>query len=294
MFIITHRIWFFLLSALVVVSSVAALWVYGLRLSTEFTGGSLVEVTYVERPAPEGLSHALDGAGFEGYSLRQAGEHGYIVRSAALSADERAALPAIIAPGTITQVTDIGPTIGAELRRKAVWAVGLVLLCILLFIAFAFRKVSQPISSWVYGAAAIVALVHNVIITTGFFALLGHIAGAELDTLFVTAILTVLGFSVHDTIVVFDRVRENLYRNHERGRKESFAEVAGRSLAQTFTRSINTSFTVLVTLAVLYVVGPASTKFFSLTLLVGIVAGTYSSIFLATPLLVSYDHWKHR
>jgi preprotein translocase subunit SecF len=294
MFIIKHRIWFFLLSVLVVASALGALFVYGLHLSTEFTGGSLVEVTYAERPAPDTVSAALDEAGFEGYSVRQAGEHGYIVRSASLSADERAGLPALLAPGSITQVTDIGPTIGAELRRKAVWAVGLVLLCILLFIAFAFRKVSQPISSWVYGAAAIVALVHNVIITTGFFALLGHIAGAELDSLFVTAILTVLGFSVHDTIVVFDRVRENLYRNHERGRKEPFADVAGRSLAQTFTRSVNTSFTVLVTLAVLYVVGPASTKFFSLTLLVGIVAGTYSSIFLATPLLVSYDHWKHR
>jgi preprotein translocase subunit SecF len=138
---------------------------------------------------------------------------------------------------------------------------------------------------------AIIALIHNIIVTTGFFALLGHFAGAEVDTLFVTAILTVLGFSVHDTIVVFDRTRENLAINKERNRKEPFAETAGRALGQTFVRSINTSLTVLITLLVLYFIGPQATKFFALTLLVGIIAGTYSSIALATPLLVESERW---
>jgi preprotein translocase SecF subunit len=137
-----------------------------------------------------------------------------------------------------------------------------------------------------------VTLVHDIIIPVGFYAALGHFAGAQVDTLFVTAVLTVLGFSIHDTIVVFDRVRENLRVNHEKGRKEPFEEVAGRSLNQTFVRSINTSLTVLLTLLILFFFGPASTRDFALTLLVGIIAGTYSSIFLATPLLVTVEKWR--
>lgn len=167
-----------------------------------------------------------------------------------------------------------------------------MLLCILLFIAFAFRKVSKPVSSWVYGLVAIVTLIHDVIVPVGFFAALGHFTGAQVDTLFVTAILTVLGFSIHDTIVVFDRTRENLRLNQEHSRKEPFEETAGRSLNQTLVRSINTSLTVVITLLVLYVFGPESTADFALTLLVGIVAGTFSSIALATPLLVVIEKWR--
>ena len=193
---------------------------------------------------------------------------------------------------TIEQQNEIGPTIGAELRSKALLSVALVMLCILLFIAFAFRKVSKPVSSWVYGLVALVTLVHDVIIPVGFFAILGHFTGASVDTLFVTAVLTVLGFSIHDTIVVFDRTRENLRLNQEHNRKEDFADTAGRSLQQTFVRSINTSLTVVFTLLVLFFLGPASTRDFALTLLVGIIAGTYSSIFLATPLLVTIERYR--
>ena len=182
-------------------------------------------------------------------------------------------------------MNEVGPIIGLELRNKAFIALGLVLVCILLFIAFAFRHVSRPVSSWVYGLIALVTLVHDVIVPVGFYAFLGHFAGAQVDTLFVTAVLTVLGFSIHDTIVVFDRVRENLRINDEKGRHEPFDNIAGKSLNQTFIRSINTSLTVVLTLVILTVLGPASTRDFALTLLVGIIAGTYSSIFLATPLL---------
>ena len=214
-----------------------------------------------------------------------------------MTPDERQTLPQTLSIGgkfsaTIVQLSEIGPTIGAELRSKAFLSIGLVMLCILLFIAFAFRKVSRPISSWVYGGVALVTLVHDIIIPVGFFAILGHFTGAAVDTLFVTALLTVLGFSIHDTIVVFDRVRENLRLNHEKGRKEGFAETAGRALSQTITRSINTTLTVVITLLVLYLVGPASTQTFALTLLVGIIAGTYSSIFLATPLLVTIEQYR--
>ncbi len=293
MFIVTHRNIFFAVSGVLVALSLASLLIYGLKLGTDFTGGTLAEVTYPEgRPAPEALHGSLDAAGFKGYSLREAGTNDYILRAANLTTEQRSALPDILSirgtnPATVSQLTEVGPTIGLELRNKALAALALVLVCILLFIAFAFRKVSKPISSWVYGLIALVTLIFDVIIPVGFFAMLGHFHGAQVDTLFVTAILTVLGFSIHDTIVVFDRTRENLRVNDEKGRKEDFENTAGRSLRQTFVRSINTSLTVLITLLILYFIGPVSTEDFALTLLVGIIAGTYSSIFLATPLLVA-------
>ncbi|MBM3272126.1 protein translocase subunit SecF [Candidatus Kaiserbacteria bacterium] len=297
MFIVSHRNWFYAFTGLLVAASIASIAYFGLAPGTDFTGGTLIEVTYpADRPTPAALDASLHEAGIVGYSLREAGEQGYILRAGVLAEGVRADMLGIMSPAgsqaIVTQLTEVGPTIGAELRAKAWVALALVLLCILLFIAFAFRSVSRPVSSWVYGIIALVTLVHDVIVPVGFYAYLGHIAGAQIDTLFVTAVLTILGFSIHDTIVVFDRVRENLRINHDRGRKEPFAEVAGRSLGQTFVRSINTSMTVIITLAVLYVIGPASTKLFALTLLVGIAAGTFSSIFLATPLLVTWERFR--
>lgn len=294
MIIIKNRMLFFAITGAVMMASLASVAVFGLRLGTDFTGGSLVQVTYQERPAPDVLEASLTSAGFRGYSLRAANENDYILRAGTLTADQRMQLPQILSiggsyPATISQLTEVGPTVGRELRTKALMAIVLVLLCILLFIAFAFRKVSTPVSSWVYGTIALVALLHDVIVPMGFYALLGHFTGAQVDTLFVTAILTVLGFSIHDTIVVFDRTRENLRINQERHKREDFADTTGRSLEQTFVRSINTSLTVLITLLFLYILGPASTRDFALTLLVGIIAGTYSSIFLATPLLVVWE-----
>ena len=297
MFIVKNRNIFFAVTALITLVALVSLFVFGLKPSLEFTGGTLVQVAYPEeRPAPALVEEALDAAGFEGYSLREANERDYILRAANLTEIQRASIAELLSGGDkyrgeITQLTEVGPTIGKELRNKAIISLVLVLICILLFIAFAFRHVSKPISSWIYGLIALVTLLHDVIVPVGFFAFLGYLHGAQIDTLFVTAILTVLGFSIHDTIVVFDRVRENLRINHERNRKEDFAETAGRSLGQTFVRSINTSLTVLITLLILYFIGPASTRDFALTLLVGITAGTYSSIFLATPLLVAVERY---
>lgn len=298
MFIIRNRNIFFGVSALLVLASIASIAVFGLSLGADFTGGTLAQVAYEgERPAPALVREALDAAGFAGYSLREAGETDYVLRAGNLSDMQRSSLPELLSGGEayrgqITQLTEVGPTIGAELRNKAWVALLAVLLCILLFIAFAFRKVSEPISSWTYGLIALVTLAFDVMIPLGFFAFLGSVTGAQVDTLFITAILTILGYSVHDTIVVFDRTRENLRINHEKGRKEDFAEVAGRSVGQTLTRSINTSATTLVSLLALYFIGPESTRDFSLMLLVGIVAGTYSSIFFATPLLVAWEKWR--
>lgn len=297
MIIVRHRAIFFAVTGLITLAALASLAFYGLRLGTDFTGGTLVQISYDgARPNPLALTNTLNDAGFKGYSLRETGTNGYILRTQTLSNEQRGKLSAVFSyqGGTahVDQLTEVGPTIGLELRNKALIALGLVLLCILLFIAFAFRKVSQPVSSWIYGLIALVTLVHDVIIPVGFYAALGHFAGAQVDTLFVTAVLTVLGFSIHDTIVVFDRTRENLRINHERNRKEPFEETAGCSLNQTFVRSINTSLTVLITLLILFFIGPASTRDFALTLLVGIIAGTYSSIFLATPLLVTVEKWR--
>jgi preprotein translocase subunit SecF len=292
MFIIRHRVFFFALTGLIVAAALGAIAVFGLRFGIDFTGGTLVQASYASgRPDPRALHANLEAAGFSGFSVREAGTNDYILRAQNLTAAQRAELPQTLSVGSdtalITSLTEVGPTIGTELRNKAYVSIILVLIAILLFIAFAFRKVSRPVSSWVYGTIALVTLLHDVIVPTGFFALLGHFTGVQVDTLFVTAILTVLGFSVHDTIVVFDRVRENLRRNHEAGRKEDFADTAGRALNQTLVRSLNTSLTVVITLVTLWHLGPVSTKDFALTLLVGIIAGTYSSIFLATPLLVT-------
>lgn len=293
MIIIKFRTVFFVISSVIIAAAIASLLMFGLTPSIEFTGGTQIEASYAVRPPSSALASSLTTAGITGFSIHETGTSGYLVRAEPISESIRATLPSIFsvsgASSTIESVTEIGPTIGRELRNKSILAVSLVLIAILLFIAFAFRRVSRPVSSWIYGAVALVGLVTNVIVTTGFFALLGHLFGAQVDTLFVTALLTVVGFSVHDTIVVFDRVRENLKVNEAEHLHEEFALIAGKSLNQTFVRSVNTSLTVVITLLALFFVGPHSTEDFALTLLVGIVCGTYTSLALSTPLLVAIE-----
>jgi preprotein translocase subunit SecF len=299
MIIIRHRAVFFAVTGLFVAAALGSIAVFGLKLGIDFTGGTLVQVSYDGvRPDAAAVTSVLTDAGFEGFSLRETGDDGYTLRTQTITDEQRGGLAAIFSyqggAATVDQLSEIGPTIGVELRNKAILALGLVLAAILFFIAYAFRKVSEPISSWVYGLIALFTLCFDVLIPVGFFAFLGSLTGAQIDTLFVTAILTILGYSVHDTIVVFDRTRENLRLNAERNRKEPFAETAGRALNQTFVRSMNTSLTTIAVLALLFALGPATTKDFSLTLLVGIIAGTYSSIFLATPLLVAVERLRQR
>ncbi len=297
MFIVKYRNIFFGIIGAITLASVASLLVFGLNFSTDFTGGALIEARY-EGAAPEAtmLQESLTRAGLDSVSVRGAGENSVIVRAAPLSEATRAALPSALSPNgekaTIERLTDVGPIIGEELRNKALIAIGLVITCIVLFIAFVFRKVSKPVSSWTYGLITIVTLVHDVIVPVGAFALFGYLWGAQVDTLFVTAILTILGYSVHDTIVVFDRTRENLRLNQEANRREDFELVAGRSIEQTLVRSLNTSLTTLLSLGALFFFGPETTQDFALTLIIGIVAGTYSSIALATPLLLVAAHYK--
>ncbi len=297
MFVIKYRNIFFGIIGAITLASIAALLVFGLKISTDFTGGSLIEVHYTGAvPEQAVLVERLTAAGLEGVSVRGAGGDGVIIRAAPLTETTRANLQqAVSVEGSeakIERLTDIGPIIGEELRNKAFIATAMVILCIVLFVAFAFRKVSKPVSSWTYGLITIVTLVHDVIVPVGAFAVFGYLWGAQVDTLFVTAILTILGYSVHDTIVVFDRTRENLRINQEANRKEDFELVAGRSIEQTFVRSMNTSPTTLLSLGALFFFGPETTQDFALTLIIGIVAGTYSSIALATPLLLAVERWK--
>lgn len=299
MFVVNHRKFFYILSALLVAASVAALAIWGLKPGIDFKGGSLLEVSYSDgRPEQAEMEAALALLEVSA-SVRPTGENGYIVRMKDLSETEQADIREAVSLGGKQKVVEerfdtVGPLLGREAAGKSFLAVVLVLLCILLFIAFAFRKVSEPVSSWKYGIITIVALLHDVLVPTGAFAILGHFAGYEVDTLFVTALLVVLGFSVHDTIVVFDRVRENLRVSHEVRDRKDFATIIGESIEQTFVRSINTSLTTVLALLVLYFIGPEVTKHFSLALLIGIIAGTYSSIFIGSPLLVTVERWQQK
>lgn len=298
MFIIRHKNLFLGLTILLMVLSAVSIGVYGLNQGIDFKGGSVMEVDYGSstRPSVDVLKAKVDALNFGGAVVQPVATSSLIVKTRSITEPERVALLKALAVNASTtlvqkQFNSIGPVVGAELRSKSFSAIAIVILLIVLYITFAFRKVSYPVASWKYGLIAVVTLLHDVLVPTGFFALYSHATGAEIDVLFVTAILAVLGFSIHDTIVVFDRIRENL--RDARG-KQTFAETVGKSLNETFTRSINTSLTVLLTLLVLYFVGGETTHNFALLLIVGIAAGTYSSIFFASPLLVEIEKWQKK
>jgi preprotein translocase subunit SecF len=303
MFIIKYRKIFFLLSAVLLALSVYGMVVYGFNYSIDFKGGTLTEVKYEELvPKLEDLNTIIAGQNLGGFSVRPSGENNFIIRTKELSAEERTKLLSAISkfPGkevnhisinapTVLRQNTIGPVAGAELKSKAIKAIAVVVIMIVLFVTFAFRKVAKPVASWKYGLAVIIALAHDVVIPTGVFVFLGHLSGVEIDLLFVTGLLAILGYSVHDTIVVFDRVRENLKVNRDSGNKEDFQTTVGKSVTQTFGRSINTSLTIFITLLALFLVGSGATKDFALLLIVGVIVGTYSSIFVASPLLVTFQ-----
>ncbi len=187
-----------------------------------------------------------------------------------------------------TRFDSVGPVVGKELTRNAFYQLILVSLGIVLYLAYAFRRVPRPVTSWRFGWSAIVALIHDLLVVLGVFSLLGHFKGVEIDSMFVTAMLTVLGFSVHDTIVVFDRIRENLkvYAG------QSIEFVVNHSIAQTIVRSLNTSLTVLFVLLALLLFGGETIRWFVFALFIGVIVGTYSSIFIASPVLVLWQRWK--
>ena len=283
--IVKYKIIFIGISLALVLASLFLFSSFGLKQGIDFTGGTVIEVTYGNSEVP-----ALDIVRFKEVNIEPYEiSNGYKFVSQLDYDSMTEKLKTIAntkdATYTETQVITVGPTLGEEMKKKAVIAIAIVVLTILAFIAFVFREVSERVSSWKYGVIAMVTLLHDIIIAAGAYTLLSHYYGAEVNTLFVVALLTIMAVTISDKIVVFDRIRENL-KVH---RKDSFDEIVGISLSQTAVRSINTSLTIVLALLALYFVGPQATKFFSLTLMIGIVVGTYSSICVASTLLTVWN-----
>lgn len=304
MWIIKNRKIFYTISGLLILLSVISLFIWGLQIGIDFKGGSVIEIRYVDtvpdsKMIQENISALAQDISLGAYVLQSVGETDYSIKSRLVSDKERQQIEnAFSNNGQINtelkKVNSIGPLIGKEAAQKAFISIILVILCIILFITFAFRKVSKSVQSWKYGLMAIVALIHDIIIPVGVFSILGHFSGYEVDTLFVTALLVILGFSIHDTIVVYDRIRENLNISQRENNKKDFETVVGESVNQTIVRSVNTSLTTALALVVLYFFGPEATNHFALTLILGVIIGTYSSIFIASALLVTIEKWQKR
>lgn len=276
-----YKLFFFIFSTLLILPGLFFLFAGGFKLGIDFTGGALLEYTFAQNvPANE----------LHQYGVVTPGENNtYIIRTKPLETEQLALLKNEFKQKygefQVRREENVGPVIGNELKQKALIGLGIASAAIVLYITWSFRKVPKPASSFRFGVAAIIALLHDVLVVVGLFAILGHYLNVEVDTLFVTAVLTVVGFSVHDTIVVFDRIRENLPKNLSK----KFSDVADISISQTLGRSLNTSLTVLFVLLALLLFGGESIKWFVVALLVGIISGTYSSIFNATALLAYWE-----
>lgn len=292
--IIKNRKYYYIVSGALFIAAILSIIAWGLKPGLDFTGGSLMQVNFEgARPAVAEIQTAVASSNLGEVVVQPAGTNEMILKFKHVTEDEHQQILTTIktsfAAANVTEnrFDSVGPVIGQELLNKSWWMIILASLGIISYIAFAFRKVSKPLASWKYGVSAIMALVHDLVIVIGLFSILGHFRGVEVDGLFITALLTVMGFSVHDTIVVFDRTRENLSKFYS----GKFEEVVNDSVNQTLVRSINTSLTVLLVLLSLYVLGGDSIKNFALALLFGISIGTYSSIFVASPLIVDWNNW---
>lgn len=284
----SRKIWFSL-SGIMIALSVLAIALFGLRFGIDFTGGSLLEVSISDSVSAEGVKSVLQSAGFDGVSAQSSGDNGYIIRTKSLSESEhQRLLDALYATyGEVVELRfdSIGPAIGSELKRTAIIGVVLTLILIGLYIAWMYRGVSKPVAAWKYGVLTVFTAFHDVIVPVGVFAVLGSVMGWEIGSTFVAAVLTILGYSINDTVVVFDRTRENLLR----GVGGSFEETVEISIKETLVRSINTSVTTLLALFAVFFFGGDTTKPFALALIIGIAVGTYSSIFIASPALVTWE-----
>lgn len=323
--IVQHKnIWLAVSGAMFVIAA-AALIFWGLKFGIDFTGGSLVEVKFNgNRPGVEEVNAKLADMNLGSLTVQPVGEEGMILRFQDTSkekeeevmkklneltgADKAEANSGLVVTdesgnpvdpsgigvqlageNSVEQVryTSVGPSIGQELKRKSAYAIFWVFAAIVIYISVTFRRVSKPVSSWKYGVSALFTMLHDVVITLGIFAFLGHFYGMEINTPFVAAILTVVGYSIHDTIVVFDRIRENLPRSDE-----DFSGTINASLNQTLVRSVNTTLTSLLSLVAVIIFGGESIRGFALALAIGIFIGTYSSIFVASPMLVLWEKWR--
>ena len=285
-----YRKYYYTLSSVLVVASIISLAVVGLNFGIDFTGGGVMEVNFKsERPNHEQVRVALADVDLGETIIQDIGPSGLILRFKNIDeAVHQEALNKFEGLGEFEELRfeSIGPVIGAETKRKSIWAILLVLVAILVYIAWAFRRISFPLKSWKYGIVALITLFHDVLITVGVFSIISHFLGVEIGVPFVAALLTIFGYSVNDTIVIFDRIRENVLRQ---GSTFEFAEVINKSVRQTYVRSLNTSLTTLFVLLAIFLFGGITIKYFVLALIIGVSVGTYSSLFLASPLLFSWS-----
>jgi len=309
MFIVKHKAFFFWFTGLILAAAVGAIIFFGLPLGIDFTGGTLMQVSYApsqssalemplgyqtERPALSDVQTQVAQVPLGAISVRAVGDTGVSIRTRTMTPEEHTAvLAALSQNSSVTELsyTSVGPSLGSQFAAKAFWAILAVTLAIVVYIAFAFRKVSRPVPSWGYGLVVVAMLAIDIIVPAGFFAAYAHYTGAEVDSLFVVALLALLGYCVNDVIVIFDRVRDHLAYNDKMSLKESFEDTVGKSIDETITRSINTGLTVVLALAALIFFGAEATRNFALVMLVGVVAGTFSSICRSAPLLVPLAAW---
>ncbi len=298
MFIINHRKLFFWITGLMLGAALGAIAVWGLPLGIDFTGGSMIQVDYPSgRPELSLVEEVVAPLSLGPVSVRAVGDTAVSIRSRSLSdAEHGAVLSALSANANAVELayTSVGPALGSQFAAKAVWAIVAVVLVIVLYIGFAFRKVSRPVPGWGYGITVVAMLAIDIIVPAGFYAAYCHYTGAEVDALFVVALLSLLGYCVNDVIVIFDRIREHLTRKEMMNRSETFEEIIGKSISETMNRSINTALTVVLALLAIIFFGAESTRTFALVMLVGVAAGTFSSIARSAPLLIPIAKWFNK
>lgn len=282
-------IWlYFLISSLVLVPGIFSLIRFGLLPAIDFTGGTLLEISFTSDIPQAVIEMAAKKDGISVVSIQKSANHSFIIRTKPetdkkILAFQGDLTSAVSEAPTITRNETVGPVLGKELLQKAMAAAGLAIAAILLYVAWAFKNIK-------YGVSAILALFHDLLVMLGVFSILGQLIHVEVDTLFVTAVLTTMSFSVHDTIVVFDRIRELV----KKGEKGTFEEVSDKALTQTLARSLVNSFTIIFMLLALVLMGGTTIRWFSVALLLGTISGTYSSPFIATPILILWDRWERR
>jgi preprotein translocase subunit SecF len=285
--------WWFIISGIIIIPGIISLFVWGLKLGIDFKGGTLLEVSFDNQNKVEAqqVKNALSQLNLGDLIVQNTGEKQILIRTTPLDKDSEQKLKALlnekIGESRELRYETVGPTISKDLTNKAIIAIILASIAIVLYIAYAFRKVPKPANSWRFGICSVLALVHDLLVVIGIYSILGHFFGFEVDALFITALLTVMGFSVHDTIVVFDRIRENL----QKFPSQDFETTVNNSVIQTLARSLNTSLTLILVLFAMAFLGGDTIRNFIITLLIGVTIGTYSSIFNAAPLLVVWQSW---
>lgn len=288
--IIKHRNIYFIIAGLLLIASIVSVSIFGLKFGVDFTGGSVLEISTTNTTAAQ-IKTIL--ANREHTTVTELGNQQFRITTSVIDQLEKESITRSIVAATGDTITEtkfvtIGPSVGSEIRYKAILCIIIIAIALVLFIAYAFRNVAKPVSSWAYGIITLVVLLHDVLIPAGIFAFIGH----EVTPLFIIGILTILGVSVNDTIVVFDRIRENL--KHAGKNTGDFTGLVGMSIKQTFVRSLLTTITVLLALVALWIWGPIATRDLALVMFLGMFFGTYSSIFLASPLLVVYNNWQNK